>query len=122
MKLNCETAKEYARTMFVVLKKADFSEMSSGGQADHSTAERPPGCWLAATPVEITVIAIAAMMDTKSMYPRIANSAKLGGRAKRKRMIAEMTAHTNAQREVSSTILMKAIVPERVCEPTRRVK
>jgi hypothetical protein len=108
--------------MFVVLRKADFSEMSSGGQADHSTAERPPGCRLASTPVAITVIMIAAMMDTKSMYPRIANSAKLGGRANRKRMIAEITAHTSAQRDVSSTILTKAIVPERVCEPTRSVK
>ena len=108
--------------MLVVLRKADLSEMSSGGQADHSTAERPPGCWLAETPVAMTVIPIAAMMDTKSMYPRIANSAKLGGRANRNKTMAEMTAHTSAQREASSTIVMKAMVPERVCEPTRSVR
>ena len=52
--------------MFVVLRNADLREMSSGGQADHSTAERPV-VELAETPVAMIVIPMAAMMETKSM-------------------------------------------------------
>lgn len=100
--------------MFVTARKASEKVTSAAGQRLQSTAERPPVELLASMPVAMMVTPMAMMMDTKSMYPRMANSAKEGGMATRKRMMAEMTDQTKAQVSYSSTMLIQAIVPVKV--------
>jgi hypothetical protein len=108
--------------MLVVDRKADLRVMSAGGQADQGTAAMPPADSVATTPVAMMVIPMAITMETKSMYPRMANSEKLGGTASAKRMMAEIAAQTSAQIVGSSTIRINAMVPVRVCDPTRRMR
>ena len=67
MKLYWQTAKEYAKMMFVVERKAFAKVMSAGGQADHVTADKPPRELEAATPVATMVMKMAMRMEPKSM-------------------------------------------------------
>ena len=69
--------------MLVVERKTDAKDISDGGQADQGTADRPPGAFEASTPVATMVTKMATMMEQKSMYPRMANSWKVGGSARK---------------------------------------
>lgn len=98
--------------------KASTNVRPSLGHADQSEAGIRP--WLCWTPVPMIVIPMARMIDTKSMYPRIATSANEGGRARRNRMIADTTPNTREQAPLS-VMFPKAIAPVRLCEPTKKI-
>lgn len=77
----------HAKTILVIAMKASLKLRLSWGQADQLLTAPPD--WPNETPVAMIVTPMASMIDTKSMYPKIATSANDGGRASISKMMAD---------------------------------
>src|SRR5688572_18610685 len=106
--------------MLTIATKTSWAVTPSLGFHDQSMELMPPVESLACTPVAIMVMPLAEMMETKSMYPRMAISVKDGGTDTPKRMMADTIPKTRPQAPLLVRSL-KAMVPVKQCDPETKM-